>query len=87
MKKKIQKERTLAVQRYFAGEDPEGICASFGRTKRWLYKWVSRHTSDDPAWFEDQSRRPISSPNRTPAEIEKIEEKHWGQTYTFDKFI
>ena len=74
MKKKIQKERTLAVQRYFAGEDPEGICASFGKTKRWLYKWVSRHTSDDPAWFEDQSRRPISSPNRTPAEIEKIVE-------------
>lgn len=74
MKKKIQKERTLAVQRYFAGEDPESICASFGKTKRWLYKWVSRHTSDDPAWFEDQSRRPISSPNRTPAEIEKIVE-------------
>jgi hypothetical protein len=31
MKKKIQKERTLAVQRYFAGEDPESICASFGK--------------------------------------------------------
>jgi hypothetical protein len=33
MKKKIQKERTLAVQRYFAGEDPESICASFGKQK------------------------------------------------------
>ena len=86
MKKKIQKERTLAVQRYFAGEDPEGICASFGKTKRWLYKWVSRHTSDDLAWFEDQSRRPISSPNRTPAEIEKIVEMVRLNLYNKDLF-
>jgi len=86
MKKKIQKERTLAVQRYFAGEDPESICASLGKTKRWLYKWVSRHTSDDPAWFEDQSRRPISSPNRTPAEIEKIVEMVRLNLYNKDLF-
>jgi hypothetical protein len=86
MKKKIQKERTLAVQRYFAGEDPESICASFGKTKRWLYKWVSRHTSDDSAWFEDQSRRPISSPNRTPAEIEKIVEMVRLNLYNKDLF-
>ena len=85
MKKKIQKERTLAVQRYFAGEDPEGICASFGKTKRWLYKWVSRHTSDDSAWFEDQSRRPIST-NRTPAEIEKIVEMVRLNLYNKDLF-
>ena len=43
MKKKIQKERILAVQRYFAGKDPESIGASLSKTKRWLYKWVLRH--------------------------------------------
>jgi len=74
MKKKILKQRAAAVERYFSGEDPESICASLGKTTRWLYKWVSRHTPDDPAWFEDQSRRPLSSPYRTPAEIEKIVE-------------
>lgn len=74
MIKKILNQRALAVQRYHAGENPEGICASLGKTTRWLYKWVARHTPDDPAWFEDQSRRPISSPYRTPAEIEKIVE-------------
>jgi transposase InsO family protein len=72
MKKKILKQRATAVERYFAGEDPVSICASLGKTTRWLYKWVSRHTPDDPAWFEDQSRRPLSSPYRTPAEIEQI---------------
>jgi transposase InsO family protein len=74
MKKKILKQRAAAVERYFSGEDPESICASLGKTTRWLYKWVSRHTPDDPAWFEDQSRRPLSSPYRTPAEIEKVVE-------------
>ena len=74
MKKKILKQRASAVQRYLAGEDPESICASLGKTKPWLYKWVARYTSDDPAWFEDQSRRPLSSPYRTPLEIEKIVE-------------
>ena len=33
-----------------------------GKTKPWLYKWVARHTPDDPAWSEDQSRRPLVQP-------------------------
>jgi putative transposase len=74
MKKKILKQRALAVQRYLAGESPESICASLGKTKSWLYKWVVRYTPDDPGCFEDQSRRPLSSPHRTPAETEKIVE-------------
>lgn len=74
MKKKILTQRALAVQRYLAGESPQSICASLGKTKPWLYKWVARNTPDDPAWCDDQSRRPLSSPYRTPAEIEKIVE-------------
>lgn len=74
MKKKILKQRALAVQRYLAGESPQSICASLGKTKPWLYKWVTRHAPDDPAWCDGQSRRPLSSPYRTPAEIEKIVE-------------
>ncbi len=72
--KKILKQRALAVQRYLAGESPQSICASLGKTKPWLYKWVSRYTPKDPAWCEDQSRRPLSNPLRTPAEIERIVE-------------
>ncbi|MBS3907679.1 MAG: helix-turn-helix domain-containing protein, partial [Syntrophaceae bacterium] len=43
MKKKM-KQRASAVQRYLAGENPEIICASLGKTKPWLYKWVARYT-------------------------------------------
>jgi transposase InsO family protein len=86
MKKKILKQRASAVERYFSGEDPESICASLGRTTRWLYKWVARHTPDDPAWCVDQSRRPLSSPTRTPAEIEKIVELVRLDLYNNDLF-
>jgi hypothetical protein len=74
MKKKIQKERASAVQRYLIGEKPQSICDSLGKTKPWLYKWVVRHTPDDLSWCEDQSRRPHTSSHRTPAEIEEIVE-------------
>jgi hypothetical protein len=72
--KKILKQRASAVERYFSREDPESICASLGKTTRWLYKWVARHTPDDPAWCNDQSRQPLGSPYRTPVEIEVIVE-------------
>jgi len=74
MVKKLQKERANAVKRYLAGETPEDICASLGKTTRWLYKWVPRYTHDDPTWCEEHSRRPLRSPYRTPAEIEDIVE-------------
>ena len=35
-------------------------------------KWVKRYNNNDPSWFEDSSRRPHSTPHRTPAEIEQI---------------
>lgn len=74
MKKKIKQERLKAVQRFFDGEDPADICVSLGRSRSWLYKWVTRYAPDNSQWFEEQSRRPLSSPSRTPAEIEKIVE-------------
>ena len=69
-----KQKRLKAVQRFYEGEDPDEICASLGCSRSWLYKWASRFTPDAPAWVEDQSRRPLSSPTRTPAEIEKIVE-------------
>jgi putative transposase len=74
MRKKILQQRVVAVQRYRAGGSPQSICTALGKTKPWLYKWVSRYTPDDPTWCNDQSRRPRCSPFRTPAEIERIVE-------------
>ena len=68
--KKLLRQRASAVARYLSGEDPASICASLGKTTRWLYKWVARHTPEDPTWANDHSRQPLSSPSRTPGEIE-----------------
>jgi len=69
-----KQKRLKAVRRFFEGDDPDEICASLGCSRSWLYKWASRFSPDDPVWYEDQSRRPLTSPTRTPAEIEKIVE-------------
>src|SRR4030042_1242835 len=79
MKKKIQKERASAVHRYLTGEKPQSICDSLGKTKPWLYKWVGRHTPDDLAWCEDQSRRPHTSSHWTPRRTGRFEPK--GKAY------
>lgn len=71
MKKTIQK-RAEAVQRYLAGEDPRSIYSSLRKSKTWLYKWVNRYKSGDPAWCQDQSKQPRISPRRTTNEIEEI---------------
>ena len=72
MENKIKQHRILAVQRFKNGESPESICTSLGKSKVWLYKWVNRHSEEDTAWCEDRSRRPLSAPMHTPAEIEEI---------------
>ncbi|MCK4535560.1 MAG: DDE-type integrase/transposase/recombinase [Desulfuromonadales bacterium] len=72
MEERIKRLRVLAVQRFKAGETPESICTSLGKSRFWLYKWVKRFNEGDAAWFEDRSRRPLVTPNRTAAEIEEI---------------
>ena len=72
MKKNAKKVRSIAVQRFLQGENPQAICASLGKSTRWLYKWAARYAPDDGGWCEDQSRKPLISPHRTPVEIEGI---------------
>jgi len=86
MKKTVKQERLKAVQRFFNGEEPESICDSLGRSRSWLYKWVTRYAPDDALWFEDQSRQPLSSPYRTTAEIEQIVEMVRLSLYNKDLF-
>lgn len=74
MKGKLSQQRLRAVQLFLKGKDPDEICISIGRSRSWLYKWVMRYAPDNDQWFADQSRRPLSSPFRTSAEIENIVE-------------
>lgn len=74
MKKAITEERAIAVERFLDGENPQTICATFGRTIPWLYKWIKRYDPNNPSWHESQSRQPLTSPQRTPEEIEEMVE-------------
>jgi transposase InsO family protein len=67
-----EKQRILAVRRFLAGEKPEAICSSLGRSRPWLYKWVRRHSGSGDTWFTSLPRSPTCVANRTPAEIEGI---------------
>ncbi|MDW7646520.1 MAG: integrase core domain-containing protein [Desulfuromonadales bacterium] len=70
--KEEEKQRILAVKRFHAGEKPESICSSLGRSRPWLYKWVRRHADHDDTWFSSLPKRPVSTGNRTPDEIVEI---------------
>ena len=72
MKDGIKQLRILAVQRFKNGESPGSICTSLGKSKVWLYKWIKRYSEEDPSWYEDRTRRPLSTPMHTPSEIEEI---------------
>ncbi|OEU64498.1 MAG: hypothetical protein BA870_10955 [Desulfuromonadales bacterium C00003094] len=72
MKNDIRQERIHAVWRYLNGEKPEAICASLRRSKAWLYKWIERYDENDNSWSESHSRRPLTSADRTPQEVEEI---------------
>ena len=71
MKEDEQKKRTSAIRRFCKGEKPASICRSLGRSKAWFYKWVRRHIENLEQWSRSLSRRPLSSSNRTPFEVEE----------------
>ena len=72
MEEKNKQQRVFAVQRFRGGESPESICASLGKSRSWLYKWIGRHLENDDTWSESRSRRPRSISSYTSAEIEEI---------------
>ena len=86
MSKDSKRTRKLAVKRFLKGESPSVICASLGRSRYWLYKWIKRFDPDNPIWSHDHSRRPIKSPHRIPLEIEEIVKMFRLNLYNNDLF-
>lgn len=63
--------RQEAVRRRLAGESPTEIAQAFGRSDRWVRKWVARHgEAPGEEWAASRSRAPHRSPSRTPADVE-----------------
>jgi transposase-like protein len=66
----FEKRRQLAVKRYLDGDPIEVICQEMGCSKSWLYKWKNRYQAAEPTWSQERSRRPKTTPARTPEAIE-----------------
>ncbi len=64
--------RREAVRRRLAGESPEEIGRSLGRSRRWVAKWVGRHDRGDADWAKGAKRGPARAPHRTAAETEAL---------------
>ena len=46
------------------------LCDSYGISRKTAYKWIDRYLRQGPAGLEERPRRPNTSPNRTPDEIQ-----------------
>ena len=72
---------TLALQE---GAHVRELCRRFGISPKTGYKWLHRYRADGPAALADQSRRPRTSPDRTPTDQEDVvvalrrEQPAWG---------
>ena len=66
----LEHRRQLAVARYLDGDPIEVICQEMGCAKSWLYKWKKRYQATDLAWSQERSRRPATTPAKTPEAIE-----------------
>lgn len=52
------------------GANMSQLCRRFGISRPTGYKWVRRYRADGKAGLRDRSRRPHSSPNKTPEQVE-----------------
>lgn len=66
----LESRRQLAVKRYLDGDPIERICQEMGCSKSWLYKWKNRYQAAEPTWSQERSRRPKTTPAKTPEAIE-----------------
>jgi len=71
MKNNDEKFRRWAVQRFISGESACCICASLGRSRSWLYKWVDRYDEHDPLWYQSRSCQPKHHPRKISTEVEQ----------------
>jgi putative transposase len=72
MRTQDELDRILAMERYHGGEKPKAIYTSLGHSRYWFYKWLKRYDINESQWFTDKSKRPLTSPYRTPEEVENI---------------
>jgi|SRR5918999_854155 transposase-like protein len=65
----LEQRRQEAVKRYFDEEPIERLCQEMGCSKSWLYKWKNRYQVTEPDWSQAHSRRPQTTPTKTPEAV------------------
>ena len=66
-----EQRRQRAIDRYLAGDPIEDICRELA-CSNWLYKWRDRYLATDPSWSAALSRRPKTTPTKTPQRIAQV---------------
>ena len=72
MAKAHEQRRQRAIDRYLAGDPIEDICRELPCSKSWLYKWRDRYLATDLSWSAALSRRPRTTPTKTPQRIAQV---------------
>src|SRR5215510_3719660 len=67
-----EQRRQRAIDRYLAGDPIEDICRELACAKSWLYKWRDRYLATDPSWSAARSRRPSTTPTKTPQRTAQV---------------
>ena len=67
-----EQRRQRAIDRYLAGDPIEAICREWACSKSWLYKWRDRYLATDPSWSTARSRRPRTTPTKTPQRLAQV---------------
>src|SRR4051794_37780888 len=81
---KPMSERLKFVARFLDGERMSDLCQEFGIARKTGYKLLERYQREGHSAFEELSRRPHRSPNRTPESVVRLvvelRQKHpsWG---------
>jgi len=69
MRRHPEDERRWAVTQVEAGAAVSAVAAALGRSRDWVYTWLSRARSGDSTWTADRSHRPSHLARLTPAEV------------------
>jgi transposase-like protein len=72
MAKAHEQRRQRAIDRDLAGDPIEAICRELACSKSWLYKWRERYLATDLSWSAELSRRPRTTPTKTPQRIAQV---------------
>lgn len=61
--------RKRAITLYRQGLQKSTIARTLGRSREWVYKWISRYESGLAKWHESKSHAPVHKSNKTPASV------------------